>query len=71
MRKLILILLLASFVFQACAPRIVERNRGRVVIVKRDPRNHKVVVIKKKRYYTWGGKYYRKTSKGFVLVKRV
>ena len=69
MKRLVFILLFASFALQSCAPRVVERNRGKVVIVKKAPRNHRVVVIKNKRYYTWGGNYYRRTSRGFVLVR--
>lgn len=69
MKRLILIVLFAAFALQSCAPRVIERNRGRVVVVKKAPRNHRIVVIKKQRYYTWGGNYYRKTSKGFVLVR--
>jgi len=39
------------------------------VIIKKAPRHHKVVVIKGKRYYTWDGKRYRKTRRGYVFVK--
>jgi len=39
------------------------------VVIKKAPRNHKVVVIKGKRYYTWNGKHYRKTRRGYVFVK--
>ncbi|MDJ0644822.1 MAG: hypothetical protein QNJ57_02460 [Flavobacteriaceae bacterium] len=41
----------------------------RTVVVKKAPRYHKVVVIKGKRYYTWNGKYYKKTRRGYVVVK--
>jgi len=40
----------------------------KTVVVKHAPRNHKVVVIKGKRYYTWGGKRYKKTRRGYVVV---
>ncbi len=40
-----------------------------VVVVKKAPRHHKVVVINGKRYYTWSGKYYKKTRRGFVVVR--
>lgn len=39
------------------------------VVVKKAPRHHKVVVVKGKRYYTWNGKYYKKTRRGYVVVK--
>lgn len=41
----------------------------RTVVVKQAPRYHKVVVIKGKRYYTWNGRYYKKTQRGYVVVK--
>jgi len=68
MKRVVLMMLFVAFTLQSCAPRIVER-KGRVVIVKKAPRNHRVVVVKNQRYYTWGGNYYRKTSRGFVLVR--
>ena len=43
--------------------------RTHTVVVKKAPRNHKVVVIKGHRYYTWNGKYYKKTRNGYVIVK--
>ena len=39
------------------------------VVIKKAPKYHKVVVVKGNRYYTWGGKYYRKTSRGYVYVR--
>ena len=39
------------------------------VIIKKAPRNHKVVVVKGTRYYTWGGKHYKKTRRGYVVVR--
>ena len=38
------------------------------VVIKKAPRHHKVVVVKGKRYYTWNGKHYKKTSRGYVVV---
>ena len=69
MKKIIFVVLLGSLIMQSCSVRVVERNRGNVVVVKKAPRKHRVVVIKNQRYYTWGGNYYRKTARGFVLVK--
>ena len=43
--------------------------RTQTVVVKKAPGHHKVIVIKGKRYYTWGGKHYKKTRKGYVIVK--
>lgn len=69
MKRIGILLILFVFISQACAPRVTVRNRGRVVVVKKAPRNYKVVVVKNKRYYTWGGNYYRRTSNGYVLVR--
>jgi len=43
--------------------------QSKTVVVKKAPRNHRVVVVKGKRYYTWGGKHYKKTRKGYVVVR--
>ena len=40
----------------------------RTVVVKQAPRNHKIVVVKGQRYYTWRGKYYKKTRRGYIVV---
>ena len=39
------------------------------VVIKKAPRHHKVVVIKGQRYYTWNGNYYKKTRRGYVVVR--
>lgn len=70
MKKLFVLIVLAAFAFTSCATRVVTTlPTQKVVVVKKAPRNHKVVVVKGKRYYRWGGKHYRKTAKGFVVVK--
>ncbi|MET2986538.1 hypothetical protein [Aureibaculum conchae] len=43
--------------------------RTKTVFIKKAPKYHKVVYVKGKRYYAWGGKHYRKTRKGYVYVK--
>jgi hypothetical protein len=71
MKRYLLIFALGMFFFTSCATRVVTpvpATNTKVVVVKKAPRNHKVVVIKGKRYYTWNGKHYRKTSRGYVLV---
>ena len=70
MRKLLILLAFAAFTFSSCATRVVTRTpTTNVVVVKKAPSNHKVVVIKGQRYYRWGGNHYRKTNRGYVLVK--
>lgn len=61
--------LMLALSLQSCAVKRVERNRPNVVVIKKAPRNYRVVVIKNKRYYSWGGNYYRKTRRGYVLVR--
>ena len=52
----------------SCATHVTVRpNQTRVVKVA--PKNHKIVVIKGKRYYFWNGRHYKKTTRGFVVVK--
>ena len=70
MRKFLFAFAILSFTLTSCATRVVTTvPTSKVVVVKKAPRNHKIVVVKGKRYYHWGGKHYRKTNRGFVLVK--
>ncbi|MEM7186854.1 MAG: DUF6515 family protein [Bacteroidota bacterium] len=70
MKSFILLLVLMAFTFTSCATRVVTTvPTSKVVVVKQAPRSHKVVVVKGKRYYRWGGNYYRKTNRGYVLVR--
>ena len=62
------ILGITSFSLQSCVVRQVT-SKPNLVIVKKAPRNHQVVVIKKRKYYKWDGKYYRKTRRGYVVVR--
>lgn len=73
MKKSIIILglFLLGFISQSCVvkPRPVNYKSTKVVVVKKAPKNHKIVVVKGKRYYYWNGKHYRKTSNGYVFVR--
>lgn len=70
MKKLIIILFGSALLLlgNSCVvhTRPVATN---TVVIKKAPRNHKVIFIKGKRYYTWNGKHYRKTRRGFVFIK--
>lgn len=72
-KKIILpfVFLLLAFSLQSCVvhTRPAYNNHAKVVYVKHAPKNHKIVVVKGKRYYYWNGKHYNKTKKGFVVVK--
>jgi len=38
-------------------------------IVRVAPKGHKVIYIKGNKYYKWNNKHYKKTKKGFVVVR--
>jgi hypothetical protein len=53
MKKIILcILCITLFSLESCIVRQVT-SKPNLVIVKKAPRNHQVVVIKKRKYYKW------------------
>ena len=52
----------------SCATRVVTRP-ATVTVIKTAPANYKIVKVRGKRYYSWNGNHYRKTRKGFVLVR--
>jgi hypothetical protein len=52
----------------SCARRVVSGPET-VTIVKTAPAAYKIVKIKGKRYYTWNGNHYRKTRRGFILMR--
>ena len=69
MKNLLILLSLIFFLsFNSCARRVVVRQPANVTVVKKLPRNHKVVRVNGKRYYVWNGKRYRKTRNGYVIV---
>jgi Family of unknown function (DUF6515) len=55
--------------FSSCASRVVVRQPASVTVVKKLPRQYKVVRVKGKRYYFFNGKHYRKTRNGYVIVR--
>lgn len=52
----------------SCATRVVARPTH-VTAVKKTPRHYKIVKVKGKRYYFWNGNHYKKTRKGYVVVR--
>jgi hypothetical protein len=52
----------------SCARRIVTSPET-VTIVKTAPAGYKIVKVRGKRFYTWNGNHYRKTRRGFILVR--
>ena len=69
MKKLVLIIFGCSLLLLGNSCIVNSRPATtRTVVIKKAPRNHKIVVVKGKRYYTWGGKRYKKTMRGYVVV---
>ena len=68
MRPTILIATFCLLFMSSCATRVVTRPTT-VTVVKKAPRHYKVVKVKGKRYYFWNGNHYKKTRKGYVIVR--
>ncbi|MFD1615897.1 DUF6515 family protein [Gelatiniphilus marinus] len=47
----------------------VKTAPTKVTVIKTAPKHYKIVRVKGKRYYFWNGKHYRKTTRGYVLVR--
>lgn len=70
MKKYLFLFAIVALALTSCATRVVTTAPStKVVVVHKAPRNHKIVVVKGHRYHYWGGKHYRKTSRGYVLIK--
>ena len=52
----------------SCATRVAVRP-AKTVVIKTPPKHYKIVKVKGKRYYFWNGKHYKKTRKGYVIVR--
>lgn len=55
--------------FNSCARPVIIQQPTSVTIVKKLPHSYKIVRIKGKRYYFFNGNHYRKTNRGFVMVR--
>lgn len=64
----ILFFALCMMSLSSCATRVVTKP-VKVTVVQKTPRHYKIVKIKGKRYYFWNGNHYRKTRKGYVVVR--
>lgn len=70
MRPFLLVFVCILFLSTSCATRVVTTApASTVTVVKTAPKNHKIVVVKGKRYYFWNGRHYKKTRKGYVVVR--
>ncbi|WP_082379333.1 DUF6515 family protein [Pseudalgibacter alginicilyticus] len=52
----------------SCATRVITRPAA-ITVVKTPPRHYKIVKIKGNQYYSWNGNYYKKTRKGYTIVR--
>lgn len=69
MRTLLIIIgFIFAMTFTSCATR-VEIKSPNIKVVKVAPKHHKIVVVKGKRYYFWNGRHYKKTKKGYIVVR--
>jgi len=69
MRTFVFILsLLFVLNLSSCATRDVTRSAN-ITVIKTPPRHYKVVKVKGKRYFFWNGNHYKKTRRGYVVVR--
>jgi len=70
MRPFLLVFVFILFSMSSCATRVVTTApTAKVTVIKTPPKNHKIVVVKGKRYYFWNGRHYKKTRNGYVVVR--
>ncbi|MCA0131339.1 DUF6515 family protein [Winogradskyella alexanderae] len=53
----------------SCARQVVVKQPATVTVVKKLPRQYKIVRVNGKRYYFFNGRHHRKTRNGFVVVR--
>ena len=69
MRTLVLIFsIICVLSLSSCTTRVVAKPTT-VTVVKTPPKHYKIVKVKGKRYYFWNGKHYKKTRRGYVVVR--
>jgi len=47
----------------------VRSPQTRTVVVKTLPKTHKIVYVRGIKYYKFNGKHYRRTSRGYIVVR--
>ncbi len=69
MRTFVFLLsLMFALSLSSCATRVVTRPAN-VTVIKTAPIYYKIVKVKGKRYYFWNGNHYKKTRRGYVVVR--
>ena len=54
----------------SCVTRVHRKPAHKTTTVVRvAPKGHKVIYVKGNKYYKWNNKHYRKTKRGFVVVR--
>jgi len=57
-----------TFSLSSCVTHVATRPASATVI-KTPPKHYKIVRVKGQRYYFWNGKHYKKTRRGYVVVR--
>ncbi|WP_298237151.1 DUF6515 family protein [uncultured Algibacter sp.] len=65
-----LILFSAIFLISlsSCA-NYVSPSPTNLAVIKTAPKHYKIVKVKGKKYYFWNGKHYKKTRRGYFVVR--
>lgn len=54
----------------SCVTRVHRKSAYKTATVVRiAPKGYKVIYVKGSKYYKWNNKHYRKTKRGFVVVR--
>jgi hypothetical protein len=71
MKYLITICLAIIFFMNGCARRtvVVTNSPYTTTVVKSLPTNHRIVHVKGVKYYYFNGRHYKRTPRGYVLVR--
>ena len=63
------LILMIALSFSSCAQRVIVRQPAGVTVVQKLPGQYKVVRVNGKRYYYFNGRHYKKTRRGYVVVR--
>ncbi|MCL6293380.1 DUF6515 family protein [Jejuia spongiicola] len=69
MRTIVILFSVLFILSSTSCATYVEARPANVTIIKSTPKRYKIVKVKGKRYYFWNGNHYRKTNKGYVIVR--
>jgi hypothetical protein len=70
MRFLIISLIVVfALNLNSCARRVVLKDSNSITVVHKLPKRYDVVRVKGKRLYFFNGRHYKKTKRGYVVVR--